>query len=237
MVDGSNASVFPQYNYAQAGLYPDPTQWSNPYSSFNSPGQMPGWPTGYAGAPVNAGTGQPIAGYQPPAPGTTINSTPVPQQSGQMYTGGQLAGLSQNAINQMSPNQQAELSSMPQTVYGQVGRVSGQPIGAVNTGQRIYPQQSQQSTPQIQPANASGNYQSALSALANPGNPITPGYQFNPATQTGGGAGGQGVLNNFLQNWKQGGVGQTAAPGLGGGSSGVNIAANNPFFAMMGGQK
>lgn len=229
MVDGSNASVFPQYNYAQAGLYPDPSQWSNPYSSFGGSGQIPGWPTGYVGAPVNAGTGQPIASYQPPAPGTTINSTPVapqapPVQMGVMMpTGGQprVSGGEQFVPLTPAPNRQNL------TNYYNQGGASGSQ-GAQST---------QSATGGVQPANLSGNYQSALSALANPGNPITPGAVFNPATQTGGGAQGQGVLNNFLQNWKQGGIGQTAAPGLGGGSSGVSIAANNPFFAMMGGQR
>jgi hypothetical protein len=64
MVDGSNASLFPQYSLAQAGLYPDPTQWSNPDSNYST-GPLP-FPPNYVGMPNNAATGQPIV----PPPGT-----------------------------------------------------------------------------------------------------------------------------------------------------------------------
>jgi hypothetical protein len=139
MVDGSNASTFPQYSLAQAGLYPDPTQWSNPYSTFGQGGgAMPGWPTQYGGTPTNAATG------------TTLNSNP--------------------------------------------------------------------------------GYSGALQALANPGNPITPGTSFTPQQATAG-AGNQGVLNNFIQQYQ--GPTPNNQQGIGGGSSGVSMTGNNPFAGMM----
>jgi hypothetical protein len=98
-------------------------------------------------------------------------------------------------------------------------------------------QGAQQAAPQMQPSQPN-SYQNALSLLANPGNPVTPGAPFTAAqSQAGGGPQGQGILNNFIKNWQQGGIGQQAAPGLGGGSSGVSFGANNPFFAALGGQK
>ena len=139
MVDGSNASTSPQYDLAQAGLYPDPTQWSNPYSTFGQGGgQMPGWPTQYGGTPTNAATGM------------TLNSNP--------------------------------------------------------------------------------GYAGALQALANPGNPITPGTSFTPQQATAG-AGNQGVLNNFIQQYH--GPTPNNQQGIGGGSSGVSMTGNDSMAGLL----
>ena len=152
-------------------------------SDFPLPEFAPGWPTGYAGAPVQASSGQPIPGYQPPAPqqpmGTTLNAT------------------------QQQPN-------VPQYIQTQGGTISG---GAASTnagmqggqwvpGQMIpnpaYSAQQQQQAPQqsMQPANQGSNYQSALTALANPGTPPVVGSPYT-AQQSQAGAGNQGVLNNL----------------------------------------
>jgi len=139
MVDGSNASTFPQYSLAQAGIYPDLSQLSNPYSTFGQGGgSMPGWPTQYGGQPTNAATG------------TTLNSNP--------------------------------------------------------------------------------GYAGALQALANPGNPVTPGTSFTPQQATAG-TGNQGVLNNFLQQYH--GPTPNNQQGIGGGSSGVAMTGNNPMAGML----
>jgi hypothetical protein len=229
MVDGSNASTFPQYSLAQAGLYPDLSQWSNPYSSFNASGQMPGWPTQYSGTPVQAATGSPIAGYQPPMPqsmGTTLNSMPqsrpnIPQflpTGGGQATGGAAGG--ENA--------------------GMGGATGGTNF---NPGYQINPayaaaQQSQQPSPMGSATQPSG-YQNALNALANPGTPAMTGAGYNPMTQTGlaNQQVGQSVLNNFLQSGQMGGMNRPAAPGIGGGSSGVTMAGNPSFMSALQGLK
>jgi hypothetical protein len=139
MVDGSNASTFPQYGLAQAGVYPDLSQLQNPYSQFGQGGgSQPGWPTQYAGSPVNAATG------------TTLNSNP--------------------------------------------------------------------------------GYAGALQALANPGNPVTPGTSFTPQQATAG-AGNQSVLNNFLQQYH--GPTPNNQQGIGGGSSGVSMTGNNALAGLL----
>jgi hypothetical protein len=223
MVDGSNASTFPQYGFAQAGLYPDPSQWSNPYSSFQG-GALP-FPPGYAGTPTNAATGQPIQAGSP-APqqptGMTLNSMPQSTGNPGFNAAAQADFLAGNAAGQ---------SNLAALGYG--------PGGSIRPGSQaaMYGGQQQPTTPQMQPASQAGSYNNALSLLANPGNPITPGSAFTPQQAQAGGGNTQGVLNNFIQNWQQGGIGQQAAPGIGGGSSGVSFGANNPFFAALGGKQ
>jgi hypothetical protein len=240
MVDGSNASTFPQYGLAQAGLYPDPSQWTNPYTSFNGPGQMPGWPTQYAGTPTNAATGQPIQPQpgmtaQPAVPsqpmGTTLNSTPPPVHGVAGLQPGQYdASNGLPAGNPMAFNLASDPSGMPNGMTS-LGR--GVTVGSGQPSMGMPQQQPQQAAQSGQPG---GSYADALSLLANPGNPPTVGSPYT-AQQATAGSGNQGILNSFIQNWQKGGIGQQAAPGIGGGSSGISFGANNPFFAALGGQR
>jgi hypothetical protein len=226
MVDGSNAQLFPQYNLAQAGFYPDPSQWSNPYSSFQN-GALP-FPPGYAGTPTNAATGQPI---QPPA------GSPAPQQP----TGTTLNSMPQSAGNpNFNAAAQADFNAGNAAGQSNLYALGYGPGGSIRPGSEAAMYgggQQQQASPSMQPASQTGSYNNALSLLANPGNPTTPGSAFTPQQAQAGGGNTQGVLNNFLQNWQRGGIGQQAAPGIGGGSSGVSFGANNPFFAALGGKQ
>jgi len=225
----------PQYSDMMAGVYPDPTQWSNPYSSFNQPGQMPGWPTGYVGVPMDA-TGKPIQSYQAPqqpapAQGTTLNSSPNLQQQ-----------MMQNLA--MARGQGTEqMGVTPYGYFSQAGGgqgVQGNGRGVPQAGAVFVPTpMPQQTTPSastggVQPASAGSNYQAALTALANPNQVQTPGAAWTPMQQ---GMGSQGILNNFINNWQKGGIGMSAQPGIGGGSAGISTAANNPFFANMGAKR
>jgi len=169
----------------------DPTQWSNPYSLFNA-GALP-WPSTYAGAPTNA-MGQPIASYQAPAQpaaaGLTLNSTPP-------FAGaGPNAGVPGTAQYQLAQNPalalqmyQANPQNMIalQDMIGQARQPAAAPAAAAQ--------------------GAPNNWNSALAALANPGNPVTPGATVPQAAQNY--QPGPGVLQQFLQNWQpaQGGPG------------------------------
>jgi hypothetical protein len=204
------------YTLAMSGMYPDPTQWSNPYSQYNN-APLP-FPPSYAGVPTNA-MGQPIPGYQAPPQGTTLNSAPqaAPQQQQQQQQPIRMATTPEGMP--------AGQTSLGRGVVGSVWQPQQQP----------QPQQ-QQAAPQAQ-ASGQGSYQAALDALSNPGNPVTPGSPYTPMAGNANAQQSQGLLNNFIQNWKQGGMGQTAQPGIGGGSSGINVGANNPFFAALQGQR
>lgn len=230
------SSTFPQYQYAQQGVYPDPTQWSNPYSNFQN--QALPFPPGYSGTPTNAATGQPI--QQPP--GTTLNSMPASTPQAAVPQQNNMQAL-QSAYNQAQGQLQAmgKWGITPGTGNGMGGVNNQAALDAQSQlAQSIYrnqqPAASSASTPSMQPASQAGSYQNALNLLANPGTPQMAGAAFTPQ-QAQAGSGGQNVLNNFIQNWQQGGIGQQAAPGIGGGSSGISFGANNPFFAALGAKK
>ena len=206
----------------------DPTQWSNPYSNYQS-SPLPG--ASYVGTPTNY-AGQPI---QMPA-GMTINQTPsqpaaaaAPQGNGQTM-------------------QQVYQTLGYQPVYGQAGRVSGQQIGvtpATNPNQAlinaIYQGGGQsgggfggqgsgtsfgsgamlesllnqggggapaQQAAQPAPASSGGlTPQQYMAMRANPG-PV-PTYGATVPQSASSAQPGTGVLQSFLANWKpaQSGVG------------------------------
>ena len=167
----------------------DPTQASNQFSNYNN-AALP-WPPSYnpglQGGPVNAATGKPIQSFQQwqqqnPG-GMSINSTPAapaaPQQQGQYVMtspGGQMTGG-------------ANLSGM-----------AGQNIPAQYRYMPAPPQAAPQAAPQA--GGPPNNWQAAINALANPGNPTTMGA--NVPLVTGSQPAG-GVNNAFLQ---QAGAGQ-----------------------------
>jgi hypothetical protein len=229
-----------QYSLAMAGAYPDISQWSNPYSQFK--GQALPFPPGYVGSPTNA-MGQPIASYQaPPQPaqGTTLNSTPAKN-----------TGWNQNPVG--SPlNPMGDWTQLAPQLPG--ASPQGQANYAYNLGlggfidptthqASMGSQQSSQGAGGGQASgggttgSAPGAYQSALNALGNPGQVMTPGAAWTPMSGGANAAQSSGILNNFLQNWQQGGIGKTAAPGIGGGSSGISVGANSPFFAALKGAR
>jgi len=192
----------------------DPTQASNQFSNYNNRA-LP-WPPSYnpglQGGPVNAATGKPIQSFQQwqqanPG-GMSINSTPAQPAAQQTYglqpsqlagpsalnpSGNQAFGMA-NWGGMMSPqaqqlyaNQQfAPPGSAPGTTYANMGAGGGQ----------------QQAAPQPQPSGPPNNWQAAINALANPGNPTTMGA--NVPLVTGSQPAG-GVNNAFLQ---QAGAGQ-----------------------------
>lgn len=200
----------------------------NPYLEFT--GQIP--LAGYQGAPTDA-MGQPIQSYQPPAPGTTLNSTPAaapaPQRpqgmtdqqalvlaqqlggsgvqgSGRGTTGGQ--GI-MDVYNQLMAGQgQTDPNSAARIQYMMSGGQGPPPnpnaAGGAGTGAA--------GTPAPQAADARQAY---LSALANPGPVTTPGAVMQPgATPTG--SPPPSVLAHFLAT-------QSGKTGAGGYS-------NMPFF-------
>ena len=198
----------------------DPSQLSNQFSNYNNQ-RMPGpsYNPGLAGGPVNAATGQPIASYQQwaaqnPA-GMTLNATPATPQPAPAPSGG-ITWNGNTAMNssgqratpsQIMQNVYSQLGYQP--VYGQVGRVSGQQIGATPYQGPPQQQQPQATAPQAQTPSQPGQWQAALNALANPGNPVTPGATVPMATgsQPAGGVnqawlqgigGGQGMNQNFI---------------------------------------
>lgn len=201
----------------------------NPYLQYT--GQVP--MAGYAGAPANAATGQPIQSFlsataaaqaqyqqqlaafnqqqQAQPPGATLNSNPFapgrafnPQGSG-----------NQTASGQLIPN------------AWQVANMTGRPAQSSPGGMLPSGENYGSSTPTYIPASyampsmASGGRQSAaptpptppdtrqayLQALANPGTPAMPSAQILPGTSTTGpvGSGQPSVLQSFLgsQSGKQ----------------------------------
>ena len=184
----------------------DPTQKSNKFSLFNN-AALP-FPPSYSGAPTNA-MGQPIQSFvdwQKANPGgVSINSTPAqpaaPQAGGispysiakgnpAIDAGNMSAGLM--AMNSLLPQGNGTYSAGPGTPPGFWGSQSPLAGNAVNG---VAAQQAQASAPP-------NNWQAALNALANPGNPVTQGatVPLQSGTQPAG-----GVNNAFLQ---QAGAGQ-----------------------------
>jgi hypothetical protein len=199
----------------------DPTQASNQFSNYNS-AALP-WPPTYntgAGGPVNAATGQPLQSFQQwqqqnPG-GMSINSTPqAPQAPSPM------AGYNQarSAAEMGAPS---NLASAYQMGDQQMSQMMSDMAANPNLAQQRYGnlpmfnqmlQQTQQGQGAAGGQQGSGappnNWQAAINALANPGNPVTRGANVPLATgtQPAGGVNqaflqqagaGQGMNQNFL---------------------------------------
>jgi hypothetical protein len=164
----------------------EPSQISNQFSNFNN-AAMP-WPPTYntgAGGPVNAATGQPIQSYQNWAQanpgGLSLNSTPAAPQAPQ-----QQMQYRQTSPGGQLPSGENYGSATPTNVPAQYAYMPA-------------PQQQQAAAaPQAAPqaGAAPNNWQAAINALANPGNPVTPGATVPLATGT---QPSGGVNNAFLQ--------------------------------------
>jgi|HubBroStandDraft_6_1064221.scaffolds.fasta_scaffold01039_11 hypothetical protein len=156
----------------------------NPYLEFT--GQIP--MAGYAGAPSNAATGQPISSYQSilnqlnaGTPGTTLNSGPAAP-----------AAPTPSPVNSL--------------FYGMNPGGSGPGPAFGGTDPAFTPgAQATNPVPQAAaPSSAANARQAYLQALANPGPPPTYGAQMQPgASQTG--APQPSVLSAFLAAHPQGG--------------------------------
>jgi hypothetical protein len=184
----------------------DPSQWSNPYSSYKG-AAFPS--TSYSGTPTDA-HGNPIGSYQaalaaqqaaaaaqaPAASpqGTTLNSSPqipqfLPIGMGQ-GTGGAAGG--QNAMG--SPGQ---------AVGGQLtgGGYMINPAYAIQQMQQQAAPKPAAAAPQAPAAPPGPDMNQAyLAALSNPGHVTTPGATV-PESPTP--SGQSGVLQQFLANWNQ----------------------------------
>ena len=230
----------------------DPSQWQNPYSQFQS-SALP-WPPTYAGTPTDA-MGNPIASYQAPqapqaqaaapTPGMTLNSSPA--QLPLMPSGGtnQVRGGSSNPALTAS-----DLSNY----QAQQGMLAGAPTrqalaGIPNAGQMNAQQLGAALAAQQQPGAAAGaagaaaggapanNWQAAIRALANPGNPVTPGATVPQSAQSY--QPSNGVLQQFLANWRPAASGpgsgfqQTFANALQGGGTSTPSSGGGGGFANL----
>lgn len=185
----------------------DPSQQSNQFSSYNNR-PMPG--PSYAGAPVNAATGQPIQSFldwqaQNPG-GTTLNQTPAQPAQAPMTdpNAGLRAALAGMGGYQGNPSLGAYLAGQ--------GPSPGQARSLAAMGYPVPPGPGATGTPSAAPQGAGAapnNWAAALSALANPGRVTTPGATVPMATgsQPAGGVnqawlqgigGGQGMNQNFV---------------------------------------
>jgi hypothetical protein len=210
----------------------------NPYLEFQ--GQIP--LAGYAGAPVNAATGQPIQSFidtqnasnawnAANPPGTTLNTSgalPQPTMSAQQASAQglndpstwQRGGLDTAQWNALTGPQKASYYG-PQGVVGSSNQVD-QGNGSSGGYQPIYgpmqqPQQHAAPAAAAAPTNPYNMRQAYLQALANPGKVTTPGAVMQPgAAQTG--APQPSVLAAFLAAHPQGG------------STGAGGYSNSTFF-------
>lgn len=189
----------------------DPNQQTNQFSPYQN--QALPYPMSYnpglAGGPVNAATGQPIASYQQwkqqnPG-GMSINNTPAqpapaPAQPQGMTSqqawmlAQQMGGSGVQGSGRGTTSSQGALD-----VYNQL--MAGQPLQAqmpwLQQRQGPGPTGGPAATPQGSGMSAApNNWQAAINALANPGNPTTPGATVPLATgyQPSG-----GVNQAFLQ--------------------------------------
>jgi hypothetical protein len=165
----------------------DPSQQSNQFSSYNN-APLP-FPPSYAGTPVNAATGKPIQSFldwqQQNPGGMTINQTPAQPQAPATPTIGaqalQAIGMG-GLLGSLDPQKAAALQEMVLPGSSRIPGVGGQTQTAPAAPQASGPP---------------NNWGAALSALANPGNPVTPGATV-PLTQGFQPSGG--VNAAFLQN-------------------------------------
>ncbi len=173
------------------GMY-GPNQYSR-YQNQRIP--MPG----YVGMP-NDSQGNPIA--PPPAPGTTLNSTPAQaaQPTGPM-TLQQLYGSAPGA-NALNPSGNGAM--MAANWGGMMGPSGLMQIDAAqrgNSGMGMPPLSNDPSGSPSPAAPTQGSMTNALSLLANPARVSTPGATVPQAPPTGQ---GPSVLANFLANNKGG---------------------------------
>jgi hypothetical protein len=180
----------------------DPSQWTNPYSSFQNSG-IP-FPATYSGYPTNA-MGQPI---QPP-PGMTLNSSPAAAAPAPAAAAPQSNNLA-SSYQGMTPGQQQALSSMMNP------SASGIPAGYWNSGpgaaQIAGAGGSAGAAPAMpaQQANPAGlTSQQYLQLKANPGYVTTPGATVPQSASSA--TPGPGMLQSFLAGWNP----ATSGPGSG----------------------
>ena len=169
----------------------DPSQWANPYSSFQNSG-IP-FPASYAGWPTDA-NGNPIR----MPPGMTLNSSPA-----------QPAPAPAPAAQQMMPSGPSNimLGSSSGVGLGGIGAGSPNTIGAnlflglaarrLARGHGRSRAQASAPAPQAGPGGLTA--QQYLQLRANPGYIATPGATV-PQSQTSYQP-GSGVLQQFLANW------------------------------------
>lgn len=169
----------------------DPSQQSNQFSAYNNR-PMPG--PSYAGAPVNAATGQPIQSFldwqaQNPG-GVSLNATPAqPAQSSPSQWAINNAILnSMGAQANHAALMSAAQSGLPPAQRSDVGDLHGLMSGVI-TGRALNGPNPNApgatGTPSAAPQGAGAapnNWQAALSALANPGRVTTPGATVPMAT-------------------------------------------------------
>jgi hypothetical protein len=188
----------------------DPTQASNQFSNYNA-AALP-WPptynTGLQGGPVNAATGKPIQSFQQwqqanPG-GMSINSTPAaPGAAPQQQFGGSPWSPGGYGLGMNGANPQIARPGTPGS-----GGVPYFPQASPPWPGQMQ-QQAPQAAPQAQAGGAPNNWQAAINALANPGNPTTMGANVPLVTgsQPAGGVNqaflqqagaGQGMNQNFL---------------------------------------
>ena len=199
----------------------DPTQASNQFSNYNN-AALPWPPTynpGLAGGPVNAATGKPIQSFQQwqqqnPG-GMSINSTPAmpaaapaggpspgttgagaPAQWGAMYPGGPMIVQNLSQPNTPTINEGGILPSGQNYGTSSPTYIPSTLNQPAQTSSQAAPQAAQQA------GGPPNNWQAAINALANPGNPQTMGATVPMVT---GSQPAGGVNNAFLQ---QAGAGQ-----------------------------
>ena len=196
----------------------DPSQKSNQFSNYNN--QRMSYPPTYNGVPTNA-MGQPIQSFldwQKANPGgTTLNSTPAMPQQAPATGNPAPVGTPLNPMGDWSvlaPNlgmgaqtqaNYANALGLPGSAYNgystTANRAGTAGQGAATAGAAA------QAAPQASPP--PNNWQAALNALANPGNPVTPGatVPLQTGSQPSGGVNqaflqqagaGQGMNQNFL---------------------------------------
>lgn len=179
----------------------DPSQWSNPYSSYQSSAlPMPS----YVGVPYNS-MGQPIQ----PTPGMTVNQTPsqpTPAPTGASntqqqwaYNNAMLNAMGQNAgQGQPSPNI-VNLRQMNNQMYG-MQQPWGGPV-LQSSGPNAAQPAAGAAAPAVS-ANAAGlTPQQYMAMRANPGYVTTPGATV-PQASSAWQPSNSGVLQQFLANWK-----------------------------------
>lgn len=187
----------------------DPSQWTNPYSSFQNsgipfPASYSGWPTDSMGNPIQAPpgmqVGQPSAAAAAPAstPGTTLNSTPNAPQSGilaGMPAGAQAAAGSGSPFGAMG-GQLAGWQALANPEQAAAGNTYGDPYLNMVAGQQA-PQQAAPPTPAANPSGLTS--QQYLQLLAHPNPVATPGANIPQSAQSY--QPNNSVLQQFLANW------------------------------------
>jgi len=177
----------------------DPSQWTNPYSSFQNSG-IP-FPASYSGWPTDA-MGNPIA----KPPGMTLNSSPA-----------QPAPAAAPQVTQVpySPPNNIMLGSSSGVGPGGIGAGSPNTIGAnLFQGASAAPSPAAMAAAAPQApapaANPSGlSSQQYLQLLAHPNYVQTPGATVPQAASSA--QPGTGMLQSFLNNWNP----ATSGPGSG----------------------